>query len=141
MNVDALLNDGSPLGTSLHAALQRLEQRGREEHLDRSVSLWRALLSGRWSIIRHFERNGRRVLIARRNDPRSPGFAPLTAQERKIAGYAALGHSSKLIAYELGLAPSTVAERLQIALSKLGIRSRSELIQLFSSWSSDPEGA
>jgi DNA-binding NarL/FixJ family response regulator len=136
MNTDALLNEGSPLGVSLHAALQRLDQgRPREEGLERSMSLWRGLLSGRWSIIRHFERNGRRVLIARRNDPRSPGFAPLTAQERKIAGYAALGHSSKLIAYELGLAPSTVAERLQVAIAKLGLRSRSELIKLFSSWS------
>jgi len=137
MNGDVAINEGSRLGLSLHAALHRLDQARRGgDGAERSAALWRGLLSGRWSIIRHFERNGRRILVARRNDPRLPGFAPLTPQERKIAGYAALGHSSKLIAYVLGLAPSTVAERLQIAISKLGIRSRSELIQLFSSWSS-----
>src|SRR3954469_23827982 len=137
--MNALLNEVSPLGTSLRAALKRLEQGPEpEDGAGGATTLWRDLLSGRWSIIRHFERNGRRFLLARRNDPRAPGFAPLTSQERQIAGYAALGHSSKLIAYELGLAPSTVAERLQLAISKLGIRSRSELIQLFSSWSTGP---
>jgi DNA-binding NarL/FixJ family response regulator len=136
--VDALLTDRSPLGASLRAAVQRLDKDEVRENGERSLSLWRGLLSGRWSIIRHFERDGRRFLLARRNDPEASGSSPLTTLERQIAGYAALGHSSKLIAYELGLAPSTVAERLQLAISKLGVRSRSELIQLFASWSSTP---
>ena len=38
----------------------------------------------------------------------------------------------KLIAYELGLAPSTVDQHLRSALRKLRLRSRAELVTLYS---------
>jgi len=53
----------------------------------------------------------------------------LTLRERQVVGFASLGHSNKLIAYELGLKPSTIATHLSAAAKKLGLRSRLELIQ------------
>ena len=47
-------------------------------------------------------------------DPRA-----LTERERQIVAYADLGQSNKLIAYQLGLSPSTVGVHLAHAREKL----------------------
>ena len=52
----------------------------------------------------------------------------LSRRELQVARAAALGHSDKLIAYELGLAASTVARLLSRARIKLGVKTRLELI-------------
>ncbi|MFT3709319.1 MAG: helix-turn-helix transcriptional regulator [Archangium sp.] len=91
---------------------------------------WQALVHGRWSLVDHFERDGRRYLVARRNDPQSEG-GRLSLRERQVIGFAALGHSNRLIGYELGIAPSTVATHLKTAMDRLGITSRLELIRQF----------
>ena len=70
-------------------------------------------------------------LVARRNDPRAPGLAGLTLRERQAAGYACLGHSNKLIAYELGLSASTVATYLTRAAAALGAGTRAGLIERY----------
>lgn len=57
------------------------------------------------------------------------GLHALTSREREVVAYAALGHSNKVIAYELGLAESAVAMRLSRAAKKLGVRRRVELIR------------
>lgn len=94
------------------------------------VEVWRALNGGRWSILDHFERDGRRYLLARPNAPKPAGPPrPLTEREAQVARHAALGHSNKLIAYELGLSPSTVATHLRSAMEKLGVTHRLELIR------------
>lgn len=97
-----------------------------------ALAAWRALVAGRWSLIDHFDRDGRRFLIARRNDPEGRVPDRLTLREWQVAGFACLGHSNKLIAYELGLAPTTIATLLRRAAAKLGVRSRAELIHRFS---------
>jgi DNA-binding NarL/FixJ family response regulator len=96
---------------------------------DGALAIWRALVAGRWSLVDHFDRDGRRYFLARRNDPSARGPDLLTRRERQVAGFAALGHSNKLIAYELGLSPSTIAAHLLVAAAKLGVRSRTALIQ------------
>lgn len=48
-----------------------------------------------------------------------------------MLAYAALGHHNKLIAYELGLAQSTVRVLSMRAARKLGTRSREETIARF----------
>ena len=57
--------------------------------------------------------------------------AALSEDDRHLLSLFALGHSTKLVAYELGLAPSTVSTRLKQALSKLRLRSRAELSRVF----------
>ena len=46
-----------------------------------------------------------------------------------MLGYLAQGHANKLIGYELGLSPSTVAMHLSNASAKLGAKSRVELVR------------
>jgi DNA-binding CsgD family transcriptional regulator len=115
------------------AVLRQEKARGRTRRDDpeAALELWRGLEYGRWSLVDHFERGGRRYLVARRNavefaDPRG-----LTPRERQVVQLAALGHASKLIAYELGLSTSTVGSQLASAVRKLGLRDRLDLIRFW----------
>ncbi|PZR18660.1 MAG: hypothetical protein DI536_01910 [Archangium gephyra] len=94
---------------------------------DQNLEQWKVMVDGRWSLVDHFDRDGRRYYVARRNTP-SLGADGLTLRERQVASFAALGHANKLIAYELGLSTSTVATHLSSAARKLGGSSRVELI-------------
>jgi DNA-binding NarL/FixJ family response regulator len=96
------------------------------------------LVEGRWTLLEHFDRGGRRYLVARRNEPRVRGTLALSPREEQVAGYAALGHPVKLIAYELGLSSSTVSEHLQSAMHKLGIETRAELAKVWAGASKLP---
>jgi DNA-binding CsgD family transcriptional regulator len=102
----------------------------RRDDPDRALEIWTAMVSGRWTLVDQFHDVGKRFLIARRNDPKVAEPANLTLRERQIASYVALGHSNKLIAYELGIAASTVATHLTSAQAKLGVKNRVELIRV-----------
>lgn len=95
---------------------------------DEAVGLWQALVNGRWTLIDRVDSDGRRYFIARKNDPDVARHHALTRRERQVVGFAALGHSNKLIAYELGLSISSVAVYLDVAMEKLGLSTRAELI-------------
>lgn len=110
-----------PARDALQDALVRIEAaRSRRSDPQDSVELWRALVSGRWSVVEHFERDGKRYYLAHKNDPELAPDLALTQRERQVLGYAELGHSDKLIAYSLGLSRSTVATLLARARRKLG---------------------
>jgi DNA-binding CsgD family transcriptional regulator len=97
-----------------------------------AVALWHALVAGRWSLIEHFDSDGRRYLLARRNAPRlaMPDTA-LSHRQCQVLAYAALGHSNKVIGYELGISTSTVAVHLGAAATRLGSRTRLAAIHAF----------
>lgn len=119
--------------TSLRdAALRTDRARTRRERADpeRALELWRGLVDGRWSFVDRFDTDGRRFLVAYRNDPRVTSPRALTLRERQVAAYAAMGHANKLIAYELGLSVGAVSAYLTTALKKLGLRSRADLVAL-----------
>jgi DNA-binding CsgD family transcriptional regulator len=97
----------------------------------RALDLWRALVAGRWSIVDHVDRDGKRFILARRNDPAVREPAALTARQRLVAVYAAWGHSNRLIAYETGLSQSAISTELRTVLRKLRLSSRAELAPLF----------
>jgi DNA-binding CsgD family transcriptional regulator len=103
----------------------------RKESSERALEIWRALVSGRWSIVEHCDTDGKRLILARRNHASVPQPAALNGNERLVALYTSWGHSNKLIAYELGLSASTVSSLLRSALRKLGLGSRSELLRVF----------
>jgi DNA-binding CsgD family transcriptional regulator len=111
-------------------AVDRARSKLRREDPGQALELWQALVSGRWSLVDHHEHDGRRYLIARRNDPGVSDPRALSLRERQVAWYAALGHPNKLIGYELGISMSSVATHLKLASKKLGVRSRPELIAL-----------
>jgi DNA-binding NarL/FixJ family response regulator len=58
------------------------------------------------------------------------GARALTKRERDVLQFAARGLPSKLIAYGLGIAESTVSTHLESATAKLGLLSRIELVRL-----------
>jgi DNA-binding CsgD family transcriptional regulator len=114
------------------AVLHQEKARGRQRREDphAATEAWRALVTGRWSLVDRFDRDGRRYLVARPNEIHVPDPRALSTRERAVAQLAALGKPNKLIGYELGIAPSTVANHLAAAARKLGARSRSELVTL-----------
>jgi DNA-binding CsgD family transcriptional regulator len=106
---------------ALQDALVKIDHaRSRRESDVQSIELWRALVSGRWSIVEHFDSDGKRYYLAHKNDPELAKDRALTPREQQVLGYADLGHSNKLIAYSLGLAVSTVSTLLSSARRKLG---------------------
>jgi DNA-binding CsgD family transcriptional regulator len=116
-----------------HAVRTRERAHGKLGRIDPDLAVaeWKGLVAARWTLVDQFESDGRRYLLARRNDPEIFGLDSLTERERCAVGYAALGHTNKLIAYEMGIAASTVAVLLSRAARRLGARSRAELIRRF----------
>lgn len=111
-------------------SVDRARGRLRREDCDEAIEIWRGLISGRWSLVEQFESDGRRLLVARQNDPETPFPPNLTMRERQVLIFRMLGHPLKLIAYELGLSISTVSSTLQGALRKLGVSSIADVIRM-----------
>jgi DNA-binding CsgD family transcriptional regulator len=117
----------------LRDAVKRVDQarcrRGRADP-SKALELWRGLFAGRWSVVEHFDSDGRRFLLARRNDPNTPGASALPLRQRQVLFYAASGWSNKAVGYALGISATTVAIHLARALAQLGMRSRAEWIRV-----------
>ncbi len=123
--------DGSPPNAALdalRAAVIRIDgvRAGNRRRDPRRV--WKALHEGEWSLVDRFERDGRRYYVALPNEPPTlPSI--LTDREARVVSRCGLGHSNKLIAYELGISESSVARALSRASEKLGVASRVELVR------------
>jgi DNA-binding CsgD family transcriptional regulator len=96
---------------------------------DEALEAWKGLVAGRWSLVDSFESDGRRYVVATENEPVTPSIESLSKRERQVAVYAAAGHPSKLIAYELGIADSTVRVLLGRAMKRLRVESRRALAE------------
>jgi DNA-binding NarL/FixJ family response regulator len=125
------LRDDRPALRSLAAAVRDIERaRTTRERNDpeRAMAMWRGLVAGEWSLIDQWEDDGRRYVAAYRNRPNVRDPRALTAHERVILHYAALGESNKGIAFTLGMSTSSVATGVSQVLRKLGGRRRSDLL-------------
>lgn len=113
------------------AARQVDKARGplRNRDADEALRLWKGLVHGRWSLVDWFDTDGRRFILAKPNDPRVRDPRGLTNREAQIATYAALGESSKIIGYRLGLSQSYVSRLLNDAMRKLSVRTQAELVE------------
>lgn len=111
--------------------LASVRGRRRLDDPEKAIAAWKALVDARWSLVDHFERGGRQYLVAHRNDCQPAPLALLTERERQVVALAAMGHSNKSIAYDLGIATSTVGVLVSRALRRLGLRSRHELRRLY----------
>jgi DNA-binding CsgD family transcriptional regulator len=96
----------------------------------RALELWRGLCAGRWSLVDHFDSDGRRYVLARHNDLSEGSSKPLPLRQRQVLFYASLGLSNKEIAYALGVAVSSVGTHLRRALGSLGVTSRAEWVKI-----------
>jgi DNA-binding CsgD family transcriptional regulator len=128
----AASNDGREALREAAKALERARGPMRRRDPEDAVRHWQALVAGRWSLIDHFDSDGKRFVIARPNEPTGLQLSGLTPRERQVLGLAAHGHAYKIIGYELGLSISTVATHLNRAMAKLGIDSRRQLLTLLS---------
>lgn len=93
---------------------------------------WRPLVDSRWALLDQFDTDGQRFVVAMENAP--PTLVrcnELSERELHVMTQCSLGHTDKEIAYELGLAPSTVRVLLHRAVHKLGASSRREALELF----------
>ncbi|MCA9595280.1 MAG: hypothetical protein KC776_18305 [Myxococcales bacterium] len=117
----------------LRAAVKDMDRaRTREGRKDpmHALELWRGLLAGRWTLVDHFDSDGRRFVLARKNDPSVPEPRALSPRQRQVVFYASLGWSNKEISYALGLSENTVSAHLAQSLSKLGIATRADLVRM-----------
>lgn len=108
--------------------------RTREHRKDaEAIDEWRGLIAARWTLLDHYESDGRRYLVAQRNDASEARPPGLTDREYQVVAFLSLGHSTKLIAYDLGISDSTVRVLLARAATKLGVTSREQLVQAIKS--------
>ncbi len=109
-------------------AVDKARGKMRRTDADAALAQWMGLVDGQWSLVDKFDTDGKRYVLARSNEPAVSGLDLLTPRERAVAAYAALGHSNKLIAYDLGIAHSTVRVLLARAAAKIGVRTREDLV-------------
>jgi len=98
---------------------------------EEALELWRALVDGRWSLVDHYESDGKRWVVARRNDVADGDPRGLTPREQEVAELVGLGESNKAIAYRLDVSPSAVSLSVRGAIDRLGLSGRSELAAFF----------
>jgi DNA-binding CsgD family transcriptional regulator len=137
---DARLRSARTALTDAALRLDRLRAVGRRRDPERALRAWRALVDARWSLVDHFERDGRRYVLAQRNEPEVGPVELLSDRERQVVALAALGQPNKMIGYELGIAVSTVGVLLTRASRKLGARSRRELVAAYERHTKGPAG-
>jgi DNA-binding CsgD family transcriptional regulator len=111
------------------AVKQRERTRHAANDTERIIRTLKGLVDARWTLVDHYDRGGKRYVLARENAPKPLGPARLSEREQQVAALAALGRTNKLIAYELGLAHPTVRVLMARACAKLGARTRTELIE------------
>jgi DNA-binding CsgD family transcriptional regulator len=127
---EAQAKDEQSVLRSAVKALDRAWSR-RTGELDEALELWKGLVSGRWSLVQSFDSDGRRYLVARRNQPGDLLGSPLTPLSAQALLMRAQAASYKQIAYELGLSVASVHRLVKDGIQKLGIGSEGELAVLF----------
>jgi DNA-binding CsgD family transcriptional regulator len=114
----------------LREAARRIDRaRGRLRRRDpqEALELWRGLVDGRWSLVDRFDSDGRRFVVALRNESPHRDPRALTVRQSQVAHLVSLGLSNKEIGYALGLSESAVGTHVGAALRKLNLRRREEL--------------
>ena len=133
----------SPSGKVLHASGEARHRAAREElgratvrmdrarsqqgrkDADRATSHWKGLVDARWSLLETIDSDGQRLILATENEVALSAPAPLSAREQQVLAFAAMDHTNKEIAYEMGLSASTVRVLMARAAKKLGAKGRS----------------
>jgi len=95
-----------------------------------TLSMWRALYAGGFSVLAVITREGRRYVVARRNQPGRPAASAseLSERELQVLALVARGHPTSEIAYELGLSVSAVSWAVARAGLTLGVEGGDALI-------------
>lgn len=119
---------------NLREAVRRIERTrtiAERDEPDAALDNWRGLVDGRWSLIDRFDTDGKRFIVAVRNDPKQPDPRGLTPGERQVAEYVGMGRSTKEIAYILGVSDAAVTNSTARIGEKLGLSSRTMIASFF----------
>ncbi len=106
---------------------RRTVARKHRHDAERALEVWQGLVDGRWSIVDHFDTDGKRLVLAIKNAPDANARIELKPADRRIAALAAMGHRDKEIAYILGITQGSVAAALRRARAAFRAKTRSEL--------------
>jgi DNA-binding CsgD family transcriptional regulator len=122
--------DAKTARDSLRDAVKAMERaRGpmRRADSDGALAMWRGLVDGRWTLVDHFDTDGKRFLVAVENQPAVRDPRALTPREGSALELARGGAAPKDIAYALGVSPSNARALLASGMRTLGVRHRGEL--------------
>jgi len=112
---------------------RRILYTSNEATSDRGARLaaWADLVGGKYTlVVREQRRPGERIYLLLENAPDGRARRRLTGMEAAVVGAAARALPGKMIAYSLGIAPSTVSMTLSSATAKLGLESPTELARV-----------
>lgn len=129
-NDDSAIAAQAPLGQAAKA-IDRARGKLRRLDPEAAAALWRTMVRGEWSLVDWYDHDGKRFLLAQENRIPSRSKQSLTPREEQVVACAAMGHSNKLIAYDLGLSVGSVAVLLGRASRKLGVSGRVPLVRAF----------
>lgn len=118
---------------SLGEAVRRAERaRGplRRKDPDHALELWSGLVDGRWSLVDHWESDGRRYLAAHENVPALRDPRALGPTERAYLALFLRGATTAEIAFALGRSEATVSHVLSAVAARLRLPSRVALASL-----------
>jgi DNA-binding NarL/FixJ family response regulator len=94
-----------------------------------AIKEWQSVIAKRWTLVEHFENDGKRFVLAVDNRAKAPSLDLLSERERDVVLRALRGCNDKVIAFELGVAQSTVRVLWARAAAKVGARSRRHLLE------------
>ncbi len=110
-----------PLDTALHDKTSPGTERTAQQH-------WRMVTTGGSRIVHWYDRGGRRYVVIQ---PKPAGNEPaFTARQCEILARRAAGQALKVAAMELGVSLATVSRELGCVLTKLGLESATDLVQV-----------
>jgi len=101
--------------------IERARLRDRRTDIDALLDAWRAVYERRWTLVETVESDGRRLLLARVNPPPQQSIQGATERQQQVAALLAQGIPQKVIAFDLQIAPSTVAFHVRRLAATLGI--------------------
>ena len=84
-----------------------------------------------WTFVDQIEVRGARYVLAKRELASGPRIDRLTARELEVLRFLAEGHTTKVAAYELGIADATVRVLVVRAIRKLGVSNRREAVECY----------
>lgn len=100
---------------------ERAHSNGAGKSAQQRTPLWSPLVAGRWTILDRFDSDGRRFVVAHRNDPDMARVLALDASERKALSLVLRGSANKVVAAELGVSEPTASRVVRQGLRKVGM--------------------
>jgi DNA-binding CsgD family transcriptional regulator len=115
--------------TSAARTMDTVRTRRRPVEPQQAIQDWRSIVEKRWTLLDHYESDGKRFLLAMENRSKGPSLELLSERERDVVFRALKGQDNKVIAHELGVAHQTVRVLFARAAAKLKVKSRKELLE------------